>query len=291
MHLVRFRHQGTARLGALKDGKVVDLTSASGGRLRADINALLGEGDAGLAAVQSALDGASESHTLMAENVDWLPPATPGQVLCLGLNYHAHAEEAQMAVPDSPVIFTKSPGSVIAHGEAIVIPRLAPDEVDYEVELAFVIGRPARHVSRQDALSYVAGYTCANDVSSRDLQFRTTQWVLGKTLDTFCPLGPALVTADEVPDPQNLMMRLSLNGRELQAGRTDDMIFDVAFTIEYLSGLMTLHTGDVILTGTPPGVGFSRKPPIFLQPGDVVEITIEGLGTLRNPVSVERVSG
>ena len=287
MHLVRFRQENSARLGALKDGKVVDLTAASGGRLTADINTLLGEGDAGLAAAQSALDGATGAHTLTAEDVDWLPPATPGQILCLGLNYHAHAAEAKMDVPDSPVIFTKSPGSVIAHGEAIVIPRLAPDEVDYEVELAFVIGRPARHVSRQDALSHVAGYTCANDVSSRDLQFRTSQWVLGKTLDTFCPLGPALVTAGEVPDPQELMMQLSLNGRVLQSGKTDDMIFDIAYTVEYLSGLMTLHTGDVILTGTPPGVGFSRVPPIFLQPGDIVEITIEGLGTLNNPVVAE----
>lgn len=287
MHLVRFKHQDTARLGALKDGKVVDLTAASGGRLTTDINALLSEGDAGLAAAQNALEGAGEAHTVMAEEVEWLPPATPGQIICLGLNYHAHAAEAKMEVPDSPVIFTKSPGSVIAHGEAIVIPTLAPDEVDYEVELAFVIGRPARHVPREDALSYIAGYTCANDVSSRDLQFRTSQWVLGKTLDTFCPLGPALVTADEVPDPQNLKMQLSLNGQEMQAGNTDDMIFDISYTVEYLSGLMTLHTGDVILTGTPPGVGFSRKPPVFLQPGDVVEITIEGLGTLRNPVVAE----
>jgi 2-keto-4-pentenoate hydratase/2-oxohepta-3-ene-1,7-dioic acid hydratase in catechol pathway len=287
MHLVRFRHEDTARLGALKDSKVVDLTAASGGRLTADINAWLSEGVDGLAAAQNVLEGAGDAHTLMAMDIEWLPPATPGQIICLGLNYHAHAIEAKMDVPASPVIFTKSPGSVIAHGEAIVIPREAPDEVDYEVELAFVIGRPARHVARKDALTYIAGYTCANDVSSRDLQFRTSQWVLGKTLDTFCPLGPALVTADEVPDPQELTMHLSLNGQEMQAGKTDDMIFDISYTVEYLSGLMTLQTGDVILTGTPPGVGFSRKPPVFLKPGDVVEITIEGLGTLRNPVVAE----
>lgn len=287
MHLVRFKRQNLARLGALKDGKVVDLTAASGGRLTADINALLGEGDAGLAAAQNALEGAGEAHTLMAGDVEWLAAANPGQVICLGLNYHAHAVETNMAVPDSPVIFTKSPGSVIAHGEAIVIPRNAPDQVDYEAELAFVIGRPARHVAREDALSYIAGYTCANDVSARDLQFATSQWVLGKMLDTFCPLGPALVTADEVPDPHDLMMRLSLNGRELQAGRTDDMIFDIPFVIEYLSGVMTLQSGDVILTGTPPGVGFTRKPPVFLKAGDVVEVAIDGLGTLSNPVVAE----
>lgn len=287
MHLVRFQQDGQPQLGALRDGQIVNLTAASGGALTADMSAVLrGEGD-GLDGTRRALDSATDSHAISREDVTLLAPATPGKTLCLGLNYRAHAEEAGMDIPEFPVLFNKAGSSLVGDGQNIVLPKAAPDQVDYEAELAVVIGKPARNVSREEALDYVAGYTCANDVSARDLQLRTTQWTLGKLLDTFCPLGPALVTTDEVPDPNALAIGSKLNDEEMQASNTSDMIFNVVYAIEYLSGLFTLHPGDVLLTGTPEGVGFSRKPPVFLKEGDVIEVIIEKLGTLRNPVVAE----
>ena len=268
MRLTRIQQQDSAHLGAFRDGQVVDLTVASNGALSANVSALLRGENGGLAAVEQLLAEAGDGFELAAETISFLPPANPGQIICLGLNYRAHAVESGMDLPESPVIFTKSPGSLVGHGQPIVLPAAAPDQVDYEAELAFVIGKQAKNVAKEDALSTIAGYTCANDVSARDLQFRSSQWVLGKMVDTFCPLGPALVTADEVPDPHDLMMYCHLNGQELQAGRTDDMIFDIPYVIEYLSAVITLFPGDLILTGTPPGVGFARKPPVFLKPGD-----------------------
>lgn len=286
MHLIRFNHDGE-KLGVLDGDRIVDLTNASGGALTADVPALLRAHDGRFDAIRETLNSVTDADVLPREAVTLLPPIMPGKIICLGLNYRRHAEEANMALPETPVIFTKAQTSVIADGEAIVLPKMAADEVDYEAELAVVIGRRAQHVRRDEALEYVGGYTCANDVSARDLQMRTSQWVLGKMLDTFCPLGPALVTADEVPNPNALAIGCRLNGETMQASTTQDMIFDIPFTIEYLSSLMTLQPGDVILTGTPEGVGFSRTPPVFLRPGDVVEIEIEGLGVLRNPVEAE----
>ena len=214
------------------------------------------------------------------------PIARPSKIMCIGLNYRDHAAESNTPVPDYPTLFAKYPNCVIGHGEAIVLPRIS-SEVDYEGELGVVIGRRARQVSEAEALSYAGGYLPFNDVSARDFQRRTSQWTIGKTFDTFGPMGPALVTADEVPDPQNLNLRVSIGGEVLQSSNTGNMIFTVAQLIAYLSAVMTLEPGDVIATGTPSGVGAARKPPRFLRPGETVRVEIEGLGVLENPIVAE----
>jgi len=219
-----------------------------------------------------------------------LAPVSPAALLCIGLNYRRHAAEGNAPIPQFPVLFMKAASAVQNPGDPILLPRhLRSDEVDYECELAVVIGRPCRNVSREQALDYVLGYTCANDVSARDWQARWGggQWCRGKTFDTFAPLGPCLVTPDEIPNPNALPIRLDINGEVMQDWNTDDMIFDVPRLIEFLSGSTTLLPGTVILTGTPHGVGFARKPPRWLQPGDIVTVTIEKIGALSNPVEEE----
>ena len=219
-----------------------------------------------------------------------LAPVVPSSVVCIGLNYRRHAEESGIAVPDFPVVFMKMPSSVQRPDGPIVLPRtLRSDAVDYECELAVVIGRRCRNVSREEALDYVLGYTCGNDVSARDwqMQWGGGQWCRGKTFDTFCPLGPALVTADEIPDPNALAIKTVVNGETLQDWNTNDMIFDVRELIAFLSGSSTLEPGTVIMTGTPHGVGAARTPPRFLQPGDTVTVEIEKIGALTNPVVAE----
>jgi 2-keto-4-pentenoate hydratase/2-oxohepta-3-ene-1,7-dioic acid hydratase in catechol pathway len=219
-----------------------------------------------------------------------LAPVDPAALLCVGLNYRRHAEESRMSPPRYPVLFMKSPSAVQHPGGSILLPRhLRSDQVDYECELAVVIGRKAKNVPRSQALEHVLGYTCANDVSARDWQIQNggTQWCRGKTFDTFCPLGPCLVTPEEIPDPSRLTIRTILNGQTVQDWRCDDMIFDVPALIEFLSGSTTLLPGTVILTGTPHGVGFARKPPVFLQAGDTVTVEIPQIGALTNPVAEE----
>lgn len=219
-----------------------------------------------------------------------LAPVQPTAILCIGLNYRRHAEETKAAIPRHPVVFMKLPGAVQHPGEPILLPRhLRSDTVDYECELAVVIGKPAKNVRRDNALEHVLGYTCANDISARDWQKQGGggQWCRGKTFDTFCPLGPVLVTADEIPNPNALAVKTVLNGRVMQDWSTDDMIFDVPTLIEFLSGSTTLMPGTVILTGTPHGVGMARNPPVWLQDGDRVEVEIEGIGRLSNPVMDE----
>jgi 2,4-didehydro-3-deoxy-L-rhamnonate hydrolase len=211
------------------------------------------------------------------------PVPRPGKVVCIGLNYRDHALEAGVPIPEVPILFAKFANSVIGPGDAIVIPPETA-EPDYEAELAVVIGRRASRVAVEDALAYVGGYTCANDVSARDLQNRTSQWMLGKAIDTFLPCGPVLVTPDEIPDPQALAIRCEVNGVELQSSSTAQMIFGVAELIAFVSRTMTLEPGDVIATGTPPGVGFARTPPVRLRDGDEVTIEIERIGRLTNPV-------
>ena len=223
-----------------------------------------------------------------------LAPVVPSSVLCIGLNYRRHAAESGVAVPDHPVLFMKMPSSVQRPGGPIVLPRaLRSDEVDYECELAVVIGRRCCNVARERALDYVLGYTCGNDVSARDwqMQWGGGQWCRGKTFATFCPLGPALVTADEIPDPNALRLRTVVNGETLQDWNTSDMIFDVRELIAFLSGSSTLEPGTVIMTGTPHGVGAARTPPRFLQPGDTVTVEIEKIGALTNPVVAEEQHG
>jgi 2-keto-4-pentenoate hydratase/2-oxohepta-3-ene-1,7-dioic acid hydratase in catechol pathway len=220
-----------------------------------------------------------------------LAPVVPTQILCIGLNYRRHAEETKAKLPERPILFVKGINTLQHPGEPILIPtHMASHEVDYECELAVVIGRACKNVSRADALDYVLGYTCANDVSARDWQIRMGggQWCRGKFFDTFAPLGPRLVTPDEIPNPNALRIATVLNGERVQDWNTDDMIFDVPTLIEFLSGSTTLVPGTVILTGTPHGVGMAAKPePRWLRHGDVVSIEIEKIGTLTNPVASE----
>jgi 2-keto-4-pentenoate hydratase/2-oxohepta-3-ene-1,7-dioic acid hydratase in catechol pathway len=221
-----------------------------------------------------------------------LAPVAATQILGIGLNYRRHAEETKAKLPEYPILFMKGLNAVQNPGDSIVIPRhLASEEVDYECELAVVIGRSAKNVSRDRALDYVLGYTCANDVSARDWQIRRggSQWCRGKTFDTFAPLGPRLVTRDEIANPNALRIATIINGERLQESTTSDMIFDVPRLIEFLSGSTTLAPGTVILTGTPQGVGMARTPPRWLLPGDVVTVEIEGIGQLTNPVEYERM--
>jgi len=212
-----------------------------------------------------------------------LPIELPQKIICVGLNYHDHAAEGAQKVPDRPLLFAKWPNSLIGPQEPIVLPPIT-SKVDYEGELGVVIGRRARGLGVDDALDVVAGYLCANDVSARDLQFSDKQWVRGKTLDTFCPVGPALVPASDVPDPQALRLRTILNGEVVQEAPTSDMIFSVAQIIAFVTEAITLEPGDLILTGTPAGVGIFREPELLLKPGDEVTVEIEGVGTLTNPV-------
>lgn len=211
------------------------------------------------------------------------PVPKPYKLIGIGLNYSDHAAESNMKVPDEPIFFAKFANTVIAPDEPIVYPSVT-NELDYEVELAFVIGKPGKRILEERALEHVFGYTVINDVSARDLQFKDGHWIKGKTLDTFSPMGPALVTADEIPDPQRLRLTLDVNGERKQNGSTDKMIFGVASLVAYLSTLMTLEPGDVVFTGTPPGVGFGRRPQVYLKPGDVVNAWVEGIGTLTNPI-------
>ena len=217
-----------------------------------------------------------------------LPPLTPVAVFCIGVNYKAHAAETGMKLPEYPVIFMKNPASVIAHQMPIILPASCRDplQVDYEVELAVIIGKEAKNVPEEKALDYVLGYTIANDVSARIWQANAgaKQWIRGKSFDTFCPLGPYIVTSEDVPDPDNLDLACELNGEVMQESNTADMIFSTKKLISYLSEDTTLLPGTVILTGTPSGVGFTRNPPVFLKPGDEIKMTIEKLGTLINTV-------
>lgn len=221
-----------------------------------------------------------------------LAPVAPAAVVCIGLNYRKHADEGNQPHPEFPVVFMKMPSAVTNPADPIVLPtKLKSTKVDYECELAVVIGRECKNVSKENALDYVLGYTCANDVSARDWQSKWggSQWCRGKTFDTFCPLGPAIVTTDEIANPNELAIKTILNGETLQDWNTNDMIFDVPTLIEFMSGSTTLVPGTVLLTGTPHGVGFAHAPPIFLKDGDSVTIEIEGIGSLTNPVIDEIV--
>jgi len=232
-------------------------------------------------------------HHVTDERMDvtkLLAPVMPAAFFCIGLNYRQHAIETKARMPEFPVLFMKSVAAVQNPGDPIRLPRhLESTQVDYECELAAVIGKRCKNVARARALEHVLGYTCANDVSARDWQrqWGGSQWCRGKTFDTFAPLGPCLVTRDEIPNPNALRIRTLLNGAVMQDSNTSDMIFDVARLIEFLSGSTTLLPGTVILTGTPGGVGMARTPPVWLKPGDSVTIEIDGIGQLTNPVEEE----
>ena len=234
---------------------------------------------------ESALrEAESRGWLVRSEEAYWYAPVPrPGKLICIGLNYRDHAAESNLPIPREPVVFSKFPTAVIAPGEPVVLPG-GSTQVDYEAELAVVIGKRAKGVSQAQALDYVLGYTCLNDVSARDFQFADGQWQRGKSCDTFAPMGPTIVTADALPDPHSLPIKLVLNGTAMQDSNTNQLIFGVPELIEFLSRTITLEPGDVIATGTPSGVGFARKPPVYLKASDEMIVDIEGIGRLNNPV-------
>ncbi len=292
MKIVSFTRNDEVRTGALLDGDLVlDFTHEATGLPDADgpldwadmegaahqsARRLVGELDGKLDALRSA------GAVLALTDVNLTAPIPrPGKVICIGLNYRDHAEESGMDIPEKPLVFSKFANCVVAHGDDVVLPP-GSEQVDYEAELGVVIGRTATRVSVDDALDHVLGYTNCNDVSARDFQFADGQWQRGKACDTFCPTGPFIATTDEIGDPHKLQIQFRLNGATMQDSSTAQLIFNVPELVSYLSGFVTLEPGDLILTGTPPGVGFARKPPVYVQPGDVMEVEIAGLGVLRN---------
>jgi len=283
MHLVTFRHGPGEGIGVQLGAQILDLSRIG---LPADMKAFLSLGETALAQTHEALASVKREWLLPESDVTLLAPVPrPEKILCIGHNYAGHIGIGRTELPEHPNLFCKTVNAVIGYNQPIVIPPIT-SQVDFEAELMAVIGKRARDVSEAEAQTCIAGYTIFNDVSARDYQKRTSQWMLGKSFDTFGPMGPALVTADEVPDPYNLELELTVNGVPAQRVNTCDMIFSVPYLISYISRVMTLEVGDVIATGTP-----SRLPEAadaerkrFLQAGDVVEITIEKLGALRNIV-------
>jgi len=282
MRLISYQGEGEPRAAAVRDGRYVDLQQTDAG-LPSSMKQLLALGDEGLARARAA---AEKGVAIDPAGVKLLAPiANPQKVICIGLNYADHAAESGVDPPPEPVVFCKFPSAVCAHGDAIVLPGNSV-KVDYEAELVAVIGIGGRDIPAERALSHIAGYTCGHDVSARDWQLEKPggQWLLGKTFDTFAPFGPELVTSDEIDDPGRLDIALRLNRETMQDSNTRQLIFGLPKLVQYISSVCTLLPGDVIFTGTPPGVGAARKPPVFLKAGDEVEVEIEAVGTLRNPV-------
>ena len=283
MRFVTFEHQAETSPGVMIGGQAVAIRGA------------------GFASVAEVIAGGAEALDRVAR---WLqrPPASalpdmldvrllapiprPGKIICIGLNYRDHAEEGKMTIPDVPTVFAKFSNSIVGPGAPIVLPKNSA-KPDYEAEFVVVIGRRGRHIPEERWRDYVFGYSMLNDVSARDFQMATSQWTMGKTFDTFAPFGPEVVTADEVADPHNLGISLTLNGEVLQNSNTRNMIFKTPQLIAFLSSVMTLEPGDIVSTGTPAGVGFARKPPRWLKPGDQTTVRVEGLGELTNPVVAE----
>lgn len=290
MHIISYRTepQEPWQAGFEQDGKVIAATAVySYGDRTPTVRTLLEDGPEALSvALANAQEifGAGSQHLLELEDLELgAPVPDPDKIICLGLNYADHAAESNMALPKYPVLFPKYRNSLTGPTSPIVMPSFST-QIDYEAELAIVIGQRCKNVSEQDALKYIAGYTIMNDVSSRDWQFLASQWMPGKAIDTFAPMGPGIVPAHEIVDPQQLQLVTRVNGQVLQDGNTKMMIFSIAKSIEFISTFMTLEPGDIISTGTPAGVGTSRKPPLFLKVGDVVEIEIEKIGRIVNPV-------
>jgi 2-keto-4-pentenoate hydratase/2-oxohepta-3-ene-1,7-dioic acid hydratase in catechol pathway len=283
MRLVSYLRDGAPRTAAVAEGRYVDLHDTDTA-IPASMKDLLALGPDGLSLARQA----SEKGTRIDPDRLKLaaPVPDPEKVICIGLNYADHAAESGLDIPSEPVVFNKFPTAVCGPGDPIVLPS-SSNQVDYEAELVVVIGRGGHHIRQENAFAHIAGYTCGHDVSARDWQLRKPggQWLLGKTFDTFAPLGPELVTADEVPNPGCLDIRFRLNGRSLQDSNTRQLIFPVDQLVSYVSGVCTLKPGDIIFTGTPPGVGAARKPPVYLQPGDEAEVEIDTIGVLRNPVA------
>ncbi len=260
------------RLGMRTGDVIVDITE-----IAPDMLSLIRQGSSALLAAEKL----TPKSAYALDAVEYLPAVNAGKVVAIGRNYHDHAVEGGSEPPKSPLLFTKFTNSITAHNAKVTLHEIS-EQIDFEAELAVVIGKRASKVAEADALDYVFGYSCLHDVSARDLQFSDGQWVRGKSLDGFCPIGPFITTRDEVPDPQALKIEGLLNGEVMQSSNTKMMIFSVAYLIHYISQAITLEPGDVIATGTPEGVGVFRKPPVLLKDGDVFEVVIEKLGTLRN---------
>lgn len=284
MRFTTFEFEGKERFGALFDGEVADISAVSGAP--ASLLEAIREDKSGLDAAARA---AASAPRIPLDRIAFLPVIPrPGKIVCLGLNYTAHAAEGGREKPDYPNFFMRSATSLVGHRAEMIRPRIS-EQLDFEAELAAVIGRRVpRHVAKSDALSFVAGYSCFNDGSVRDYQRRTPQWTIGKNFDATGPFGPAFVPAEELPSgAAGLKIESRLNGAVMQSANTADMIFPVDETIMLLSQCMTLEPGDVLVMGTPAGVGFARTPPLWMKPGDVIEIEIEGVGLLSNPIADE----
>jgi len=297
MKLVRFSvNGGSPRLGVLQGDRIADLQASVAGSLARNGVVRAQEIAAALVpqSTRAFLEGGAASAGAIGAVRDWVtvpaasarlhaPINDPGKFICIGLNYRDHAEETGNPIPKEPPIFAKWAPSIVDPGEPILRPR-GSKQLDWEVELGVVIGRTARYVSKEQALDYVWGYTIVNDASARDFQFLTTQWMAGKIFETAAPVGPFIADRQEISDPHSLELKTFVNGKQMQRGSTKTFIFDVRYLVSYLSGLMTLSPGDLIATGTPPGVGLGMKPPVFMNPGDVCRVEIDGLGSLENPV-------
>ena len=279
---MRFAHvTGAERPLAVVEGDRVATLAVDGA---ATVDELIAAGPAAWEAARVVARAALEDGEALAPGMLDAPLKSPSKIACVGLNYHDHARETGMAAPERPLIFAKFPSSLVGPGAAIEWPDGLTEQVDWEVELTVVIGRRIRHASEREALEAIFGYTVANDVSARDLQFADQQWVRAKSIDSFCPLGPVIVTPDEFGDPQEKRLVTRVNGETMQDSTTAEMIFSVAEIVSFLSRACTLEPGDLILTGTPWGVGGFRDPPVFLKPGDTVEVEVEGVGVLANNV-------
>jgi len=285
MRLISYQSETGPRIAAAREGTYIDLNRADAS-LPTNMKAFLALGKDGLSRAAAAL---AKGTPLDKGSLKLLAPVPdPEKVICIGLNYADHAAESGSEIPSQPVVFSKFVTAVRAHGDAIILPKLST-KVDYEAELVVVIGLGGRHIPKEQALAHVFGYTCGHDVSARDWQKGSPggQWLLGKSFDSFAPFGPELVTADEVGNPGGLDICLRLNGQTMQNSNTKQLIFPVEHLVSFVSGIFTLKPGDVIFTGTPPGVGAARKPPVWLKAGDTVEIEIEKIGLLKNPVVAE----
>jgi 2-keto-4-pentenoate hydratase/2-oxohepta-3-ene-1,7-dioic acid hydratase in catechol pathway len=287
MKIASYGPPGREKPGVLHNDRIIDLTGVDPS-LPPTVRGILEAGQ--IPRIAQILDKATAIDTkflMPLSKVRFGPPVTnPSKIICLGLNYKDHAEEQKREVPERPLLFAKAPSCLAGHGDPIPIPEEV-EKLDHEVELAFVIGKRAKNIPIEEAPDYVAGYSVFMDISARDVQFREKQWFRGKSFDGFGPFGPYLTTADEIADPHNLNISMDVNGRTVQASNTGQMTFKVFFLVHYLSHSMTLEAGDVVATGTPAGVGVFASPPRFLQKNDTLEATIEGLGTLVNPVETQ----
>lgn len=281
MRLYTFEHRGTERIGVERNGRLIEISNHRDGM----IPFIASGRQAMAAAIQTAMQSADAASHAVGDVHILAPVPRPGKILCSGINYRSHLQEnPQAKLPATPFFFSKLPTAVIGPNQPIVHPRMTK-QLDYEVELAVIIGERMRKTPEGDVMDRLAGYTILHDVSARDVQFTDNQITLGKNFDTFSPVGPCLVTTDEITNPAKLSLRTYLNGQLMQDGSTTDWVFTLPYLLSFLSQVMTLEPGDVVSTGTPAGVGYFRNPQVFLKPGDLVRLEVEGIGVLQNPVS------